>query len=507
MQSISKPWPVDTAIAWNSETVKPQFEALRPRFPNRESASETVLSGYVRQFSLPNSRYAFSTITGALDRISPKISDSIAGKLPVSSLDADEVNFLRQRGYLWRSSEEERDHLLKVFLSHSKRERDDMQMRICPTLSCNLRCTYCFEGKLVEQPVRALTTDEVGAAFAMMDREIVARYRAKRISIELFGGEPFLPQCKSAVEAVLNECEQRGWFVRAATNAINIPTFLPLLRRHSARLDVFRVTLDGPAHLHDTRRIFPTGRGSFERTVSGVDLLVEASIPVSLRVNLDKNNLAHLSDTIDFVKRKGWSENPAFSCSLALVVDHQCQGVPNLIMESESLAPLARALKANGPWLNVAPVRMVDQVLSLITGRATKPRFYYCNANASGGLVFGPGGLVYPCNEGVVGPEKAVGRYLPVAKFDAEYHDIWSDRSLFTLPECLNCSVMTICGGGCEHLRQAHCGKDLVRSRVLIANGLSCEEEVLGVLKAGLEIVDTALPPAQDACLATAGPA
>ena len=72
-----------------------------------------------------------------------------------------------------------------------------------------------------------------------------------------------------------------------------------------------QVTLDGPRELHDARRPHKDGGGTFDRIAAGVDALLEAGVPVNLRVVADRENLPRLPELAAFAEARGWLGRPA----------------------------------------------------------------------------------------------------------------------------------------------------------------------------------------------------
>jgi len=77
-----------------------------------------------------------------------------------------------------------------------------------------------------------------------------------------------------------------------------------------------------------------------------------------------------------------------------------------------------------------------------------KPNFYYCEATSTGLYVFGADGLLYPCGEAAGNPSFSIGRFLPTLKINEEKFSCWQDHSIVKIPECHECSIALLCGGG-----------------------------------------------------------
>ena len=96
-------------------------------------------------------------LTGALDLIESKIWESLLGG-DFSGGDLSPLSDLIERGYLYKDPNEEEKLFNKLFKNYQKKAVDrPIKYVICPTYTCNLRCTYCFEKDLPENPYRDMS--------------------------------------------------------------------------------------------------------------------------------------------------------------------------------------------------------------------------------------------------------------------------------------------------------------------------------------------------------------
>jgi sulfatase maturation enzyme AslB (radical SAM superfamily) len=79
---------------------------------------------------------------------------------------------------------------------------------------------------------------------------------------------------------------------------------------------------------------------------------------VDVRVNLDRENIDHLKEFIEFIAAKGWSSNENFYCDIAPVSDHHSKGsLPNLMPENEILRRIGELFP--GYWDNEKFLRLL----------------------------------------------------------------------------------------------------------------------------------------------------
>lgn len=65
--------------------------------------------------------------------------------------------------------------------------------------------------------------------------------------------------------------------------------------------------------------------------------------------------------------------------------------------------------------------------------------------------MFGADGLLYPCGEAAGNPSFSIGRFIPKLEINEEKLSHWQDHSIVKIPECYECSVALLCGGGCRY--------------------------------------------------------
>ena len=108
--------------------------------------------------------------------------------------------------------------------------------------------------------------------------------------IGLFGGEPLLAANRPIIEHIMARARDIGtadfW---AVTNGTELAAYRDLLGPDG--LAHLQITLDGPAREHDQRRVYADGSGSFDRIAEHITLALEQRARVSIRLNIDRNNL------------------------------------------------------------------------------------------------------------------------------------------------------------------------------------------------------------------------
>ena len=118
-------------------------------------------------------------------------------------------------------------------------------------------------------------------------------------TIVLYGGEPLLPSSKKIINRIIDFVSMKDNFaMRIITNGVNISKYLPLFQRVKKKISSFTITIDGNQSIHDSRRIFHSGAGTYVRVVRSLKALVANDYACIIRINLDENNYNKISDLI-----------------------------------------------------------------------------------------------------------------------------------------------------------------------------------------------------------------
>jgi MoaA/NifB/PqqE/SkfB family radical SAM enzyme len=157
-------------------------------------------------------------------------------------------------------------------------------VNIEPTHRCNLDCVYC--DKVNPQSPQM----ETGAALGMLD-ELA---RMGTLSVCFDGGEPLV---HPGIEQLVRRAKTHGLRVSMSTNGM-------LFRKKPRVLDcvdVVKISVDGPPHVHDEGR----GAGSFEKSIEGARIALAAGCKVAIRMTLAAHNVGHFEDVLRCAKELG----------------------------------------------------------------------------------------------------------------------------------------------------------------------------------------------------------
>ena len=178
---------------------------------------------------------------------------------------------------------------------------DTFSLTVCPTLNCNMRCSYCYQSgfECVEQLQRShnlVMSDEVKRRLVKLVEKKTKQ--ARKFRLIWYGGEPLLAldtvaglgrKFKEICEK--NECKYEASIV---TNGYLLTENVAERLRDSGVTSA-EVILDGPPEVHDRRRPLKNGKGTFGTIFNNIKASSKI-IEVILRINIDKTNIHSAGD-------------------------------------------------------------------------------------------------------------------------------------------------------------------------------------------------------------------
>jgi uncharacterized protein len=327
---------------------------------------------------------------------------------------------------------------------------------------CNFNCPYCFERPEYRERAGTLSTEQIDAAFRVIDRYSTRYGKHEFPGIEIFGGEPLLPKSRPSLEWLMRAAAERGLMAAIQTNGFHLLSFLDFFRTFGSHVRQIQVTLDGPPAVHDRRRVPKDGTPSFERIVEGVDALRSLQLPlrIHLRMNVDRENIDYLEPMAQFFDARGWNADERIGFTAA-PVDDRCGGLrgdDRLLGWNElfeRVLPLSTDT-GGGPY-SLSVFKMAAYFRQYFAGIAQRsgdlpsfiPRVVYCEAAAMKLMAFHPDGRIYPCPETVGMEELAIGSYWPKLVLYRQRAKKWLNQTILKRPRCAACELSTFCGGGC----------------------------------------------------------
>jgi uncharacterized protein len=485
---ISDPGSAEVSLDDLCETSRNSSE-ITSRSSKLTSSGSLRTSSYVIFVDLPGNNDEMLLVhgyNGAFDKVSKPVAmylRSLDSRTPTKPLygawtwDASSLRGsvsapsdatlerLIARGYLTKLTADSEEALFTTFVEnmHKRTMAAAPQYIFMPTYDCNLRCPYCFQDKMrtdasLHHLITTMTPEVIDRIFrgirkieSMLHNAVDVRKR----KIGFFGGEPLLSSSRPAVKYIIESAQRLGgasfW---AVTNGTELAAYEDLLSPEL--LSFLQITLDGPPEEHDKRRIYADGSGSFHLISRNITMALEKGVAVSVRVNVDRNNLAQLPAVADVLSAYGWSSNPLFSCYTAPIHAENDRTPRSSTMDSWELDDAQSQLQQKFPQMSAVTrpsARQKHAAQSIFSHRAEQLsvlRDSFCSAH-SGMYIFDAFADIYACWERTGDASIRIGsiREDNSVWLNKANLDLWRTRTVVSNPICRKCRYALHCGGGC----------------------------------------------------------
>jgi radical SAM protein with 4Fe4S-binding SPASM domain len=303
------------------------------------------------------------------------------------------------------------------------------------TNRCNLLCTHCLMSSSPDWPAHKELTTSEWCSIVGQYAEFVSKRGFSNYHTTFTGGEPLLR--KDALE-IAQHCKSLGIYTELFSNGALIANPRIAVAISSA-VDEVQISVDGAtAEVHDSIR----GRGMFERSIRGLQLLRDANVKVRIAVVVMPQNFDDLMSGLPaLVRRLG----EGFLVKVSPAVE---QGRATKGMLFASLAEAEEKVRALIGRLVSEAVRVRRPVIPNVMAKT-------CGYGRE--ITISSDGLVYTC-----GPQK-----YPVGNLKSESFlsiaERISQKSMLAdidhVEGCRDCNIRYLCGGTCRLSNIARMGQ------------------------------------------------
>ena len=277
-------------------------------------------------------------INGATDIIERNVYNLIINNR-FNEIDDEILSCMLERRYLFNSKKEYDGFLEKLDNRIEMLEkRATPNFLVVPSYACNLHCIYCYEQTyMIKGTTNIDSIKMVDIQFDKIDK-IMKVYEDNYgrtnddIRITIMGGEPLLKCNLKTVEYIFEQAKKRNYTIDIVSNGVDLNYYIDLFNKYKNTLDHIQITVDGVKEIHDKRRIFHDGRGSFDLIMENIKLAIKNNILIILRVNVDDTNINELPDLAN-VLVKEFNNSEKLKPYLYLLQDGGCSGEQNIVNE------------------------------------------------------------------------------------------------------------------------------------------------------------------------------
>jgi uncharacterized protein len=385
--------------------------------------------------------------------------DFVATQFPADQVVRllDEIASLKDAGLLRgeeSAGEDDRNGFVGGLAKHHPRN-----LMLLVTDSCNLKCFYCYEVTTGFHAKSQLSTQD---AVAIVDEYLAATGPRKDVTITFFGGEPLVnfPAIRRTVEHACargRELGKRVGFTITTNATLLTDDIADFLVQH--RFGVM-VSIDGDEEAHNRWRVDKQGRGTHEKVVAGIRLLLAKQLaagvqPVKLRAtmtstNFDRDKIAAYLRSIGDVRiMVGASTGTAFEKATDSITEvHQEEIFQRLDAAIEDI--LQRASNGRAPPRDSHVVDGLQKLHAQIRSRqhAAPATPNICGVGRNM-LAITPKGDYFPCHRYVGMPAWQIGSRRD-GGVDQNRLQTYYKRIYDSFQEhCTKCWMRFRCGGQC----------------------------------------------------------
>lgn len=393
-------------------------------------------------------------INGATDIIEKNIYNLIVNN-EFNKLDNEVLDCMLNRKYLFNDEEEYNKFIERLDSRIEELEKKATpNFLVVPSYACNLRCIYCYEqtymikGTTDIDPIKM-----VDLQFDKIDN-IMKIYESKYgnckddIRITIMGGEPLLRCNLKTISYIFKQAKERNYSIDIVSNGVDLNHYIDLFNEYKNTLHHIQITVDGIKEIHDTRRIFHDGRGSFDLIMNNIKLAIENDILIVLRVNVDSTNINELSDLANVLVNQ-FHNSEKLKPYLYLLQDGGCSGEQNIINEKIGIETIFE-LEENNPNMSIFRKKFHPEnfIESIFNDEPYQPVLRHCGA-AKNQFILDCKSNVYKCWHGIGNNDYRVGTFYPKYELDEERISNWFNRSVKIISKCTKCKYRYICGTGC----------------------------------------------------------
>lgn len=393
-------------------------------------------------------------INGATDIIEREVYNKIIS-CEFEKIDSEIIKCMMERRYLFENENE-----YNKFINDLNNRIEYLEKKatpnflVVPSYACNLHCIYCYEQTYMIKGTTDI--DPIKMVDLQFDRidKIMNVYQEKfgkpedDIRITIMGGEPLLRCNLKTIDYIFKQAEKRKYTIDIVSNGVDLNYFINLFNQYKSILHHIQITVDGIKEIHDQRRIFHNGKGSFDLIMNNIKEAINNDILIILRVNVDSSNINELSELADVLVDE-FKYNDKLKPYLYLLQDGGCSGEQNIVNEKIGIETIFK-LEEENPNMNIFRKKFHPEnfIESIFNDVEYQPVLRHCGASKNQ-FILDCKSNVYKCWHGIGNNGYRVGTFYPKYELDDKKINDWFNRSANILPKCKQCKYRYICGTGC----------------------------------------------------------
>jgi uncharacterized protein len=349
---------------------------------------------------------------------------------------SDEALLLRL-GMIVPDREEER-RVVFGFFDELNEINTGLSLMVVLNLDCNFSCVYCYEG---EMKGNLYMSDETADQLIDFIRDHFPE-KKNTLVIDFYGGEPLL---SIGLIKYISRALKSFTASREASYGFTLVTNGSFFTRKVAEelvplgLQSVKITLDGPAEIHNRYRPFKSGAGSFDTIIRNIKETC-ALVKVGIGGNFEKSTYEKFPLLLDYLLTEGLTPDRVGMVKCDPVIKTP---------EADLSLPEYRGgcMSVNEPWISDASAQLREEILK--RGYTTLPLIpITCMVEMTDSYVVNFDGVICKC-PGFIGKQgfEVGDLQTGVKDYAASYKlGIWKNE------DCARCEYLPLCLGGCRYM-------------------------------------------------------
>ncbi len=304
-----------------------------------------------------------------------------------------------------------------------------MECTLYLTDSCNMNCSYCYEGDTKNPSMLQEKT-----MFAAL--EFCTKHAStKEIDLVLLGGEPLLNKemLIGAVKTTTEKYPEYTFNFSTTTNGTLCDSkILDFMNLHKFELSI---SIDGDAETHNLNRQSKSGKSLYTKTMDTLHILIKKRIPFITRMTVTCNNVHKLYDNIRYFFAMGIRK---FEIATN---EFEIWGAQNLHILDTQLSFIDKWYCTTVQNEELSIDFYDYKITTFMLGK--KPK--YCSAGTAKHITINSKGEIYPCGYVVNDSTWKLGDVFTGINGDIRLHNI--RKSVIPKTPCTNCEINFACLG------------------------------------------------------------
>jgi len=325
-----------------------------------------------------------------------------------------------------------------------------MNLTIVTDLLCNMKCQYCYEFEFSNKISTHKLSPELLVGFI---KQVFINNSYQLLRICILGGEPLMEHNIQYLDLLI--CMIRGLGfpteIYITTNGLKVLDYIQFIKEWKVK--ELQITLDGMSQTQNTRRTPLESIDGFYVITRGISALLKNETAVSLRVNVDRNNINEIPELAKYIISQDWS-GPLFFLYLYPITK---SGNDKYIIRDSELSifklVLSIMLKQDNEIRSIFNYDFhgIDYLNNIINKKFPTIRRSYCGVAGGQYVVFNDG-HIYSCWWGISKEAFCIGTISETGVVWNEQELMaFSQRDICHMQQCGKCKFKYLCGDGCTY--------------------------------------------------------